>query len=29
MSLQIELRGRSVSAEVAAMPFVKPRYKRS
>jgi aminomethyltransferase len=28
-SLQIELRGRSVSAEVAAMPFVKPSYKRS
>lgn len=28
-SVQIELRGRSVSAEVAAMPFVKPNYKRS
>lgn len=27
--LQIELRGRSVAAEVAAMPFVKPSYKRS
>lgn len=28
-NLQIELRGRSVPAEVAALPFVKPRYKRS
>ncbi len=28
-SVTIELRGRSVAAEVAAMPFVKPNYKRS
>ena len=28
-SVQIELRGRSVAAEVVAMPFVKPNYKRS
>jgi len=28
-ALQIELRGRSVPAEVAALPFVKPSYKRS
>lgn len=28
-TLDIELRGRSVAAEVAAMPFVKPNYKRS
>ena len=27
-ALDIELRGRSVAAEVAAMPFVKPNYKR-
>lgn len=27
--LDIELRGRSVAAEVAAMPFVEPNYKRS
>jgi aminomethyltransferase len=28
-ALQIELRGRTVPAEVAALPFVKPSYKRS
>jgi glycine cleavage system aminomethyltransferase T len=28
-ALDIELRGRSVAAEVAAMPFVEPNYKRS
>ncbi|MBT5572041.1 MAG: glycine cleavage system aminomethyltransferase GcvT [Alphaproteobacteria bacterium] len=28
-SVNIELRGRSVAAEVAAMPFAKPNYKRS
>lgn len=28
-SVQIELRGRAVAADVASMPFVKPNYKRS
>lgn len=28
-ALDIELRGRSVAAEAAAMPFVEPNYKRS